>query len=139
MSHSLSHFIFISRDYQNNNNSNTILVDSYKMVEDLHVWLLNLDTFHWYQARAYLMVISLNHWQQRSRDLIPSCLRSNRVSVFQDLNVNESISFYSNDTEVSNKVVANGEWIFFRDLIQNMSLSNKKKKTGNCYDTLMEI
>jgi len=41
-----------------------------------------------------------------------------------------NLFFYSNDAEVSNKVVANGEYnFFFGDLIPKkfLSLSNKKK------------
>jgi len=39
-----------------------------------------------------------------------------------------NLFFYSNDAEVSNKVVANGEYNFFGDLIQKkLSLSNKRK------------
>jgi len=39
-----------------------------------------------------------------------------------------NLFFYSNDAEISNKVVANGEYIFFGDLIKKeLSLSNKRK------------
>lgn len=49
-----------------------------------------------------------------------------------------NLFFYSNDAEISNKVVANGEYIFFRRFNTKKIESFKQKKTRNCYDTLME-
>jgi len=49
-----------------------------------------------------------------------------------------NLFFYSNDAEISNKVVANGEYIFFGDSIRKKIESFKQKKTRNCYDILME-
>lgn len=48
-----------------------------------------------------------------------------------------NLFFYSNDAEISNKVVANGEYIFRRFNKKKIE-SFKQKKTRNCYDTMME-
>jgi len=55
-----------------------------------------------------------------------------------------NLFFYSNDAEISNKVVANGEYIFFGDLIQKKNWVFQTKENtkllwhldGKLYNTI---